>query len=54
MNAGLLLAGVLLAVATPAFAADLAPAPVDPVAPVIVPFSWNGFYIGASIGYRLG
>jgi outer membrane immunogenic protein len=37
-----------------AFAADLAPAPVQPVAPVYVPYSWTGFYVGAQAGYQFG
>ena len=51
MNLKLILAGALIAAASPSFAADLAPAPMEPVAPVVVPFSWNGFYVGADIGY---
>jgi outer membrane immunogenic protein len=51
MNLRLILAGALFAVATPTFAADLAPAPMEPVAPVYVPYNWSGFYIGADIGY---
>ncbi|WP_348535995.1 outer membrane protein [Labrys sp. LIt4] len=34
-----------------AMAADLAPAAVEPLAPVAVPFSWTGFYVGANAGY---
>ena len=36
----------------PAMAADLAPQPVEPLpaAPVYLPFSWTGFYIGAHAG----
>jgi outer membrane immunogenic protein len=51
MNLKLLLAGALIAAATPSFAADLAPAPVEPIAPVVVPFTWAGFYVGADVGY---
>jgi len=51
MNLKLILAGALIAAATPSFAADLAPAPMEPVAPIVVPFTWNGFYVGADIGY---
>jgi len=40
-----------LALATPALAADLAPQPVEPVAPVIPPFTWTGFYLGAQLGW---
>ena len=35
-----------LALSGTAFAADLAPRPVEPIAPVYLPFSWTGFYIG--------
>jgi len=39
----------------PAMAADLAPQPVEPVAaPVYLPFSWTGFYIGAHAGGGFG
>jgi outer membrane immunogenic protein len=34
-----------------ALAADLSPAPVEPVAPVASVFSWTGFYVGAQAGY---
>jgi outer membrane immunogenic protein len=51
MRLGYIFAGALIAAATPAFAADLAPAPVEPVAPIVVPFTWSGFYVGADIGY---
>jgi outer membrane immunogenic protein len=51
MNFKLILAGVVIAASTPAFAADLAPAPVEPIAPIVVPFNWSGFYVGADIGY---
>ncbi|MBP0579788.1 porin family protein [Labrys sp. LIt4] len=44
----------LLLTSTAAIAADLAPAPVEPVAPVVVPFSWTGFYAGANVGYAFG
>ncbi|WP_448955302.1 outer membrane protein [Labrys neptuniae] len=44
----------LLLTSTAAFAADLAPAPVEPAAPVILPFSWTGFYAGANVGYAFG
>jgi len=51
MKLRLVLAAALFAVATPTFAADLAPAPMEPIAPVVVPFNWSGFYVGAEIGY---
>src|SRR6478736_80612 len=51
MKWNLLIAGALIAVASPTFAADLAMAPAEPVAPVVLPFNWSGFYIGADIGY---
>ena len=44
----------LLLSSTAAFSADLAPAPVEPVAPVVLPFSWTGFYAGANVGYAFG
>ena len=37
-----------------AFAADLAPQPVEPIAPTYLPFSWTGFYVGAQVGYAWG
>ena len=46
-------AGVALS-GTPALAADLAPAPVEPVAPVVLPFDWTGVYVGANAGYGFG
>jgi outer membrane immunogenic protein len=36
----------------PAFAADLAPAPMEPEAPIVAPFTWSGFYIGIWGGGR--
>ena len=39
--------------ATPALAADLGPAPVEPMAPMPV-YSWTGFYVGAHAGYGWG
>lgn len=45
---------VLLLTSTAAIAADLAPAAVEPVPPVALPFSWAGFYAGANIGYAFG
>jgi outer membrane immunogenic protein len=40
---------LFLLVSPAAFAADLAPEPVEP-APVVLPFSWTGFYVGAHVG----
>jgi outer membrane immunogenic protein len=51
MNLKLLFAGALIAAATPSFAADLAPAPIEPIAPIAIPFNWGGFYVGADVGY---
>jgi outer membrane immunogenic protein len=45
-------AAVLLS--TPTLAADLAPAPVEPAAPVYLPFTWTGFYVGANVGVGFG
>jgi outer membrane immunogenic protein len=44
-------AAVLLS--TPTLAVDLAPAPVEP-APVYLPFTWTGFYVGVHAGYAWG
>ncbi|CAM5775087.1 hypothetical protein LMIY3S_04847 [Labrys miyagiensis] len=44
----------LLLTSTAAFAADLALTPVEPEAPVVLPFSWTGFYAGANLGYAFG
>jgi outer membrane immunogenic protein len=43
----------LVALAAPAFAADLPPRPVPAPAPVMVPYvyDWTGFYIGGNVGY---
>ena len=48
----LAVAGALALVATPAAAADLRRPPVvkAPPAPVAVPFSWTGFYLGGHAG----
>lgn len=35
-------------------AADLAPAPVEPVAPAYTPYDWSGPYIGLHAGYGWG
>ena len=53
-----LIAGAgLVALATPALAADMAPAPVytkAPPPPVVAVYNWTGFYIGANAGYAQG
>jgi outer membrane immunogenic protein len=52
----ILLAGLALTAlcSAPAFAADIpAKAPVYK-APVVIPFSWTGWYVGANIGYGWG
>lgn len=41
-------------VAGGADAADLAPRPVEPVAPVYTPYDWSGPYIGLHVGYGWG
>ena len=50
-----LLAGVALGallIGAPAMAADM---PVKaPKAPVVIPYSWTGFYVGANVGYSWG
>src|SRR5215208_4858032 len=48
-----LAAGVVLS-GPSALAADLAPMPVEPAAPLILPFDWGGFYVGVNAGYGLG
>ena len=45
---------LLAATTLSARAADLAPQPVEPVAPVATQFSWTGFYAGLNAGYGLG
>src|SRR5262249_5718384 len=44
-----LIAAGALSFAAPAFAADM-PMKAAPMAPVVVPFSWTGFYVGGHIG----
>jgi outer membrane immunogenic protein len=47
-----LLAGAVVLMPAVAFAADLAPKPVEPVPPEVVPaFTWTGFYVGLNAGY---
>jgi outer membrane immunogenic protein len=47
----LLTATALFLLASPAaFAADLAPQPVEPAVPVELPYSWTGFYVGVHAG----
>jgi outer membrane immunogenic protein len=48
-----LAAGVALA-GPSALAADLAPMPAEPPAPLVLPFDWSGFYLGVNAGYGLG
>ena len=52
MNRLILASVSLLALSSAAFAADLAPAPAEPVAPVsAAPYSWTGFYGGLQAAY---
>ncbi|MFC2248272.1 outer membrane protein [Labrys portucalensis] len=44
----------ILLSSTAAYAADLAPQPVEPIAPVAAPYSWTGFYGGVQAGYTWG
>jgi outer membrane immunogenic protein len=47
----LLIASSFFALLAPsAFAADLAPQPVEPAVPVVLPYSWTGFYVGLHAG----
>ncbi|WP_448952759.1 outer membrane protein [Labrys neptuniae] len=39
---------------TSVFAADLAPAAAEPVAPVVTPYNWSGPYVGLHAGYGWG
>jgi outer membrane immunogenic protein len=48
------LAIALSCVSTTALAADLAPQPVEPQAPVVMPFTWTGLYVGVHAGYGWG
>lgn len=54
LRSKLLLASAVALMSSTAFAADLAPAPYEPAAPVYLPFSWTGFYVGAQAGYLWG
>ena len=50
----LLLATTALMLTAPAFAADLAPRAMEPVAPAYIApqaFNWTGFYAGVNAGY---
>jgi outer membrane immunogenic protein len=53
MKKFLIAAAGLVALAAPALAADMAPAPVYTKAPVVVApvYNWTGFYIGGNGGY---
>ena len=44
----------LFLTSTSAFAADLAPQPVEPAVPVVTVYNWTGFYIGLHAGARFG
>jgi outer membrane immunogenic protein len=44
----------LLLTSTSALAADLAPAPVEPIVPVVTAYDWTGFYVGAHAGADFG
>lgn len=51
--AALAMASADCVVVLPAFAADMAPAPVYTKEPIIAPApSWTGFYLGGGIGFR--
>jgi outer membrane immunogenic protein len=51
IGAGLLAAAMV----SPSLAADLrSPVYKAPLAPVVAPFSWSGFYVGANAGYAWG
>lgn len=50
-----LLAGAAALLPAAAFASDLPPRTIEPVAPVVEPaFTWTGFFAGASAGYGRG
>lgn len=50
----LIAVSALAVVSSGAFAADLAPQVVEPTAPIVMPFTWTGFYVGAHAGYGWG
>ncbi|WP_284310838.1 outer membrane protein [Labrys miyagiensis] len=50
----LLLAAAFFAISSSSFAADLAPQAAEPAAPVVLPFSWTGFYVGLHAGADFG
>ncbi|MGH6755001.1 MAG: outer membrane protein, partial [Bradyrhizobium sp.] len=55
MNRLILASVSLLALSSAAFAADLAPAPVEPIAPVVAPsYVWTGVYGGLQAAYSWG
>lgn len=47
-------AATLLIATASAQAADLAPMPVEPAAPIYLPFTWTGAYVGVHAGYAWG
>src|SRR5258705_7370349 len=55
-NCSMLLAGasLVLGLSVPALAADLLVKAPPRKAPVVVPYSWTGWYIGANAGYGVG
>jgi outer membrane immunogenic protein len=54
VNKSLLGALVLAMTCGTALAADLAPVPSEPVAPVAAPYNWTGFYAGLQAAYGWG
>lgn len=44
----------LFLTSTSAFAADLAPQPVEPAVPVVAAYNWTGFYVGVHAGATFG
>ncbi|MGB8487350.1 MAG: porin family protein, partial [Xanthobacteraceae bacterium] len=52
MRTALVAASALaVALAGQAAAADLPVAPAYRAAPIVVPYNWNGYYIGANVGW---